>query len=346
MFNKANAAYVIVGRDNYLYETMYPYTYYGKDFIGAKAIDDYTKQLKAVQDSMLKKGKLLVVVLAPGKASFYPEYIPDKYKGPPAPSNYLYFREAMAMKGIKHIDFNKHFVEQKHKSKYPLYPQFGIHWSNYGSIIAFDSLTRFIEHEMKINLPDIEIKKINLSDELQNTDDDIIQGMNLLWWPKTFNMAYAETKVNNDSTKHKRVTLLSVADSFWWYIYSISLPSDVFRNHEFWFYNEAMYPQSFTSTQLVSQSDYFSKIRSFDVIVILHTESTLSRFGRGFVQMAYDTYCNPSENKEKIQQLKASIVATKPWYEEVARKAAIKGVSVDSMLTLDAIYVLTHPGNK
>ncbi len=34
--------------------------------------------------------------------------------------------------GINHIDFNSYFVQNKGKSKYPLYPQYGIHWSYCG----------------------------------------------------------------------------------------------------------------------------------------------------------------------------------------------------------------------
>jgi hypothetical protein len=346
LFGKSTAAFVVSGEDKYLYEIDYIKAYYGRDFIGAKKINDYIEKLKCVQDTLRKKNKLLLVALAPGKASYYPEYIPRKYHGSPAVSNYLYFREALKAKKLDHIDYNRHFVEQKHKSPYPLYPQYGIHWSSYGSIMAFDSLTRYIESKLNTDVPDLKIRGIELSDSLRNTDDDIIKGMNLLLERKSFPMAYMDYEVVYDSTKHKKPSLLVIADSFWWYIYSTSIPAATFSNHEFWFYNEAMYPQSFTSQVLVSETDYFARIRAFDVIVLLYTEATLARFGDGFVQMAYETYCKQTEFRQKLQNMKASIAATKEWYREIIRKAGERGISVDSMLTLDAIYVMGHPPEK
>jgi hypothetical protein len=328
LFRKATAAYVVVGHDNTLFETGYFDAYYGRDFI---------------QDTLARQNKLLLVILAPGKASYYPECIPQKYKDAPAVSNYLYFREALKKNALPHIDFNSHFVELKHKHKYPLYPKYGIHWSNYGSVIAFDSINRYVESRLHYDIPDLEIPAVHLSDSLRHTDNDIIKGMNLIWEPKPSPMAYPEYNVRNDTTKHKRPSMLLVGDSFWWHIYSTNIPSATFSDHEFWFYNEAMYPQSFTSPLFVSQTDYFKKIRSFDIIILLHSEATLKRFGNGFVRMAYETYCEKAVYREKMQQIKESIVGTKEWYQDVVNKASERGISVDSMLTLDAIYVLSNP---
>ncbi len=346
LFRKATAAYVVVGKDDYLYETGYFDAYYGRDFIGREKINKYIQQLKCIQDSLTAHNKLLLVVLAPGKASFYPEYIPHKYRGAPAVSNYLYFREALKANALTHIDFNRYFTLLKHDHKYPLYPQYGIHWSNYGSILAFDSISRYVESRLHCDLPDLEITGMQISDSLRHTDNDIIKGMNLLWEPKSFPMAYPQFNVRNDSSKHKRPSMLVVGDSFWWYIYSTNIPAATYSNHEFWFYNEAVYPQSFNSPLMVSQTDYFKKIRSYDVVILLHSEATLKRFGDGFVQMAYETYCERAEYRERIQQIKESIVGTTSWYKDVQDKAASRGISVDSMLTLDAIYVLSHPENK
>jgi hypothetical protein len=340
LFNKASAAYVVVGKNNYLFETGYFDAYYGRDFIGRKKIEAFTRQLRCVQDTLEKQGKMLLVVLAPGKASFYPEYIPSEYRSAPALSNYIYFRHVFRRSNLNHIDFNKYFIEQKYKSPYPLYPQFGIHWSNYGSIMAFDSIVKYAEHKLRTDLPDLDIGPLTMSDSLRHTDNDVIKGMNLIREPKSFAMAYPEFKVVYDSARHRKPRLLVVGDSFWWYMYSTKMPETVFSDLEFWFYNEAVYPASFNAQLNVKEINYFEKIRRADVILIMHSESTLARFGDGFVEMSYRTLCDPEVKDEKLQNMKAIIRATPEWYAEIVRKAAARKLSVDSMLTLDARYML------
>ena len=340
LFNKAHAKHVVIGKENYLYEIGYINSYYGKDFIGTEKINDYVKKLKQVQDSLEKQNKLIMVFLAPGKASFYPEYIPDSYKIKPLPSNYSCFAKSARELKLNIIDFNKYFTEQKNKSKYPLYPQFGIHWSAHASILAFDSILKSIEAKLKVDLPDLKINSVHFSDTLKFPDDDIIKGMNLLREPKTFRMVYADYKINYNKEQHKKINLLVVADSFWWYIYGTGLPNNTFASNRFWYYNEEMYPESSTEPTYVSQTDYYSEIREADVIIILQSESTLYKFGNGFVDMCYRTYCEPDKFKEQVQKMKGTIRATPPWFKTIQEKAEVRNITIDSMLTLDALFTL------
>ena len=101
--------------------------------------------MKFISDTLQKLNKQLLFVFAPGKASFYPEYIPDKYLTQKGITNYQIFLEGIKQRGINHIDFKKWFSDNKYKSKYPLYPQHGVHWSTYGTALVTDSLIKKIE---------------------------------------------------------------------------------------------------------------------------------------------------------------------------------------------------------
>lgn len=341
-FKKAHARYVVVGKENYLYETGYIDAYYGKDFVGEAEIKRKMAKLKQVQDSLQKQNKLLLLVFAPGKASFYPEYIPDNYKRRPDTSNFEVFAKHALTLRLNHINFRDYFISQKEKSPYPLYPQLGIHWSNYGSIMALDSMLTYMNE--KLNLPPHSklISYVQWLDTLQLPDNDVVRSMNLYKRPETFKMAYPVIRNLAENNKNKKLKLLTIADSFWWYIYSTGIPDQVFEKNSFWYYNEEVYPESFSSSLRVSETDYYSRIRESDVIVILYTESNLYKFGDGFVDMCYETFCAPDPQKENIQKMKASIRATPEWYEQVIKKADEKGITVDSMLTLDAIYTVNQ----
>src|SRR5690606_30484493 len=74
LFNNARANGVIVGEENYLFEESYIKAYVGSDFIGEQKIEEKIRKLKSINDTLNKKKIKLIVVFAPGKGSFYPEY--------------------------------------------------------------------------------------------------------------------------------------------------------------------------------------------------------------------------------------------------------------------------------
>lgn len=343
-FKKTNTSFLVVGKDNYLYETTYIDAYYGRDFIGQRKIDDYVKKLKIVQDTFWQRNKLVMVVFAPGKACYFPEYIPDNYKSPKTVTNYEGFSSSARKTGLNHIDFYDYFIRQKNKSPYPLYPQLGIHWSNYSIFKVFDSILSYSENKLNCDLPDLRITRIVTSDTLRSPDNDAVKSLNLMKDPKTFKMAYPEWIVEYNDAKHAKLNLLVISDSFWWSIYGAGLTQPAFASSSFWYYNKQMYPESNESSRYVTERDYTSRLHNMDIIIILHSESTLSRFGCGFVDMAYETIIHPGYKKERILEMKNRMIADTAWYKQIREKAGQKNITVDSMLTIDAIYMLdTQP---
>ena len=77
IYNEFSANGVVIGKDRYMYEESYIKTYYGLDFKGNDTLLVMAEKLKRLQNILHKQNKLLLVVLAPGKGYFYPEYIPN-----------------------------------------------------------------------------------------------------------------------------------------------------------------------------------------------------------------------------------------------------------------------------
>jgi hypothetical protein len=181
LFQKANVAKVVVGKGNFLYEDDYINAYYGNNFIGKEALQERFKKLKAVQELLKSKGITLVVVFAPGKGYFYPEFIPNSWKTEKKLSNYEFAKNLSDNFGLNYIDVNAWFRREKDISPYDLYPKTGIHWSNYGALLFTDSLRKHLESRDKINLREFVIDNVSFSDSLIEPDDDIGSAMNLLW---------------------------------------------------------------------------------------------------------------------------------------------------------------------
>jgi len=349
-FNKAKANGVIIGKKNYLYEENYIKAYYGTDFIGIESTTHRMQRLKYIQDTLSKLNKNLILIFAAGKGSFYPEYFPDSYKTKKGVTNYETHVKLAQKMGINFIDFNKYFIEHKNKSKYPLYPQYGNHWSYYGTCIVADSIIRYIEKKRKIDMPNLYWNGVDLC-QPKETDYDVADGMNILFKLKSFNMAYPNIQFESDSKKTKP-SVLVISDSFYWGMFGFGI-SNAFTNSHFWFYNQQIYPDSYQSPLETSQINLKEEIARHDVIIIMATEPTLPKLGWGFIENTYNLFKGEKKKivfdakfQTKMINLRNYIKSDKNWMENIKKKAALKKVSVDSMLTLDAIWLIQQEHKK
>ncbi len=286
IFKKAKAKGVVIGKKGFLFEEHYIDAYYGSDFIGVDSTEHRMTRLKYIQNRLSKLHKTLLIVFSPGKASFYPEYIPDNLKTIKRTTNYEEHLKLAKKFGINYIDFNKYFIDHKYNARYPLYPKHGIHWSYYGSSIAADSIVKYIERKRNIDMPDISWKKVKMA-EAKESDYDIGDGMNLLFRMKGEKLAYPVLQFESGEGKTKP-SLLVISDSFYWGMYSFGI-TRVFGKNHFWYYNKNVYPDCTKKPLETSQLNLKDEIMKHDVIMIMSTETTLKTMGWGFIENAYQT---------------------------------------------------------
>jgi hypothetical protein len=291
LFNKVKTAWVIVGKDNYLYEHNYIYAWYGADFIGHDSIAARMQKCKLLQDTLNSLGKQIILVFAPGKGSFYPEYIPKEYIQDKKTTNIEVYRQYIEKYHINHIDFHKYYIDNKDKYPYPLFPQYGIHWSHYCSCLATDSLVRYIEKLNHIEMPHIFWEKINMH-QPHYRDRDIADAMNLFFSPRTFDMAYPEIQFESAIGKTKP-SVLVIADSYYGTLFDIGLDS-LFSNHHWWYYNKDIYPEcspenshSWLTTDDINPHEEMLK---YDMIIILCTDANLPNLGWRFIEDEYNRF--------------------------------------------------------
>lgn len=292
LFNKLHANSVIVGKEEYLFEHNYIKAYYGTDFVGDSVITDKMEKLDTIQAYLNKLGKKICIVLAPGKASFFPEYIPDAYKQDQVgKTNYAGYLSSLKESNIPYIDFQNWFLEQKESSSYPLYAKGGIHWSRYGEVIAADSIITYIGELTHKNVPDLVIDNIEMSNKNKFTDYDIGEALNLLvnQGTSTYPMAYPNYHIKTDSNT-ENVKTLFVSDSFYWGMFNSGFASSLFGQGKFWFYNEQIYPDSYEASINVSEVDIIKRVEEHDVIVLMSTDANLYKFAYGFIDQLYDAY--------------------------------------------------------
>ncbi|MCC6691041.1 MAG: hypothetical protein IT235_05865 [Bacteroidia bacterium] len=337
LFNAAKANGVIVGKQNYLFEIGYINAYYGMDFIGMEKIDDNVKKLKQLSDTLKKMGKDLIIVFAPGKASYYPEYIPDKYKTNVTITNYSYYLKKIKENGLNNIDFNSYFVEKKKTSKYLLYPKTGIHWSMYGIFLVSDSLVKYIEKLRNIDMPEIKCSEVIYTDSIHPNDMDIERGMNLLFPISKPKMAYPVYKYNMQNKT--KPSVITVADSYYWSIYGTNMVKALFERPRYWYYFKEFYAaDSYMKT--IDVINFEDEINKNDIIILMATEANLAKFPWGFIEKMNEIYLSKDARERKIKKLIDQIVQSPEWFDKIKKSAIAKNISLDSMLRSNAIYMI------
>jgi hypothetical protein len=343
--DKIHSEKVVLGKNGMLYEDHYIVSYLGENFLGESKIDELTSKIKKLQDYFSQKNKTLLIILAPGKATFFPDLFPPLFDREKKRNNYEEFAAQFLSKGINTIDFNSWFKAKKGKTPFPLYTELGIHWTLYGSSLAFDSIVKYIEVKRNIDLPDYLIDKYESPDELRFPDDDIYRALNLTFNMKHVKASYPLIRVHNDSTK-TQPTLLTIGDSYWWNIYNTAVCGSVFKEGRFWYYNKEAFPESFTKQTFVETLDFKKVIEETDVITLCFTESTLITIGNGFIEKAYETFCKNSlsaeEKKIRIENLMKYIRNDKKWMEGIKTRSEKEKLPVDSIVFYDARWQVEH----
>ncbi|NQY09472.1 MAG: hypothetical protein HRT71_08150 [Flavobacteriales bacterium] len=361
LFDNARANQVVVGKDNYLYEENYIKAHLGRDFVGQKEIVERVRKLKKISEELKVNGIDLIVLLAPGKGSFYPEYIPDFYEPERKTiTNYEGYRDEMLDTKINILDFNQWFVDMKSTSPHPLYAKNGIHWSRYGEVLVADSIIGYIGNLRNVDMPELVVKSKVLSDSAQFSDDDIERGMNLLFDIPDLEMAYPVFKIEKSKTSNPKV--LTIADSYFWGIFNMSFSKKVFDKGKFWYYNKKIYPDSYEKSLKVKDVDIIEEVEKNDVVLIICTDANLHKFAFGFIDQLYDAYkANPAKKRtggkdsdkdkktakeNRIEYFVNAIKTSAEWLESVKEDAKEKNITLDEAIMSNAKYMVWQEGKK
>ena len=284
LFGEYQANGVIVGKDGYLFEEGYLLAASGQDYIGLDSINELVQSLALVQRDLKQSGKELLVCIAPGKGSYFPEKMPDEYRYHGSMGiNYPDFIRMLNAEKIPLFDVQDWFLKMKATAPYPLYPKTGIHWSSYGEYLVADSLIRNLAQLTNKDFPKMVLKKIEKSNTPRDRDDDIELGMNLLRNLPDFEMAYPQFEIKPLPKGKKAPKVLVIGDSFYYGMYNWGMMQHVFEGGEFWYYNHERLVPGKASSYLKDVKNYKALVKEFDVVVLLLTEANLPRFGFGMM---------------------------------------------------------------
>jgi hypothetical protein len=349
LFRKAKANGVIIGKEDYLYEIKYINAFRGAEDVSQTKVDSNLVMLKALQTKLKEKGIELVVIINPGKASFYPEFIPHEFPILSNRSYYSEYQKGLETQGIQHIDFGNWFREMKGQTPAPLFPKTGIHWSQYGATLAADSMVNYC---MKLFGKDMNEfgwnkKDLPLSTSMESVDDDIGLGMNLYWPIDVLPMSYPRVGVNDKygvsfGNRGIQPKVAVISDSYFFNLMQLPWAPDIFSELNFYFYNKQLHHLpggATTNTDVLSQ---MQDIEKSNVVFVMATECNMDKLGWGFISNAYKYFVmgeNIDSFESRVQKFKKNILSDEAWVKAIAEKAMQNKVPLDTMIMRDARYM-------
>ncbi|MDD4372399.1 MAG: hypothetical protein PHG67_00635 [Bacteroidales bacterium] len=346
LFDTINARGVIMGKEGYLFEMNYIKAYYGLDFVGDEKIAEDINKTIVVNNWLKENNKMLLVVLAPGKGSFFPEYIPDELKPESkGPTNYNAYYDELKKAQIAVIGGNHWFNAMKDTSRLALFPKSGIHWSYYGLGVIFDSVFKLMEDRLDREFINFEISDVKVTRRLKSPDRDLWEGMNILIPYKDYPMPYPEFKFEiTDSSKMPRV--ITVADSYYWQWFEGNYALKGFKENSFWYYNNQIYYPDDRSPKERALVSLMDTVVHTDVFLLLQTDANMDRFGFGFIDELYELLKDGGSanlaKQQAIAKIAENLRKNESMMEMIRDKALKRGLSIEEMIKLDAVWIYDH----
>lgn len=291
LFGKCHAGWDIKGGNGHLFQWPYVNAYYGIDYRGYEHLSTRARKLKAIQDTFTKMGKTLLVMYAPSKVTSYHEYLPYTHiRSAMLPTNHDTYVRLGDSLGINQVDIDQWFLAMKHTSKEPLFSKQGIHWTDYGAVLASDSLVRYIESHRNIKLYPPRWDSVEHTTDLRNGDNDLAVDLNLIFPYIKETMAYPVLYDPVPDSTRKKINIILLGDSFAQKLIYSGVISKISRQCEYWGYNKDAHDILTDAYAMMDAYDWKAALNKCDVFVLCYTTFNLQDMGQGFIENAFSHY--------------------------------------------------------
>ncbi|MBL7890563.1 MAG: hypothetical protein JNL24_13510 [Bacteroidia bacterium] len=336
LFKISKIQSVVVGKNGYLYVRNYIDAVNGNDFMGSAYINLQIEKAKVVDSILKQKNITLVFAIAPGKGSFFPEYIPDAHKtnNHPDSTNYACYKKAFAKSSLNFLDLREYFLKIKDTCRYPLFSKAGVHWSEYASYIAIDTFKNYLEQIQKISLNKVTIKDYNFEFPARPSDYDAANLMNTFSIIPHYKMSYFSFKYNF-APLSKTQKLLVVGDSYYSCIKETKIPYYIFDTVEYRLYNKP---------EMNKRND----AEKYSTILILGTDGTLNQYPYNFIDQLYEHYSSYDQNYKNLKlkefrmythKVLENIEKNKKWKNLMLKNAKKKNINPTEEFVNNAIWL-------
>ena len=320
--------------------------YGSEEYFKTKAQKDIEKTLVLI-DSLKQHNTAFLFVEAPSKTWVYPEYMPQEYQD--SIMSFCvqdYYTQLFKENGIPHIDFLSYFKSLKGQTKYPLYTRYGTHWAESTIPFVADSILSKIGSLIGQEMPHIVCVDENLTTKYSKQDGEIESLMNLLLPIRK--PAVPQPIMALSDTTLRKPDILVIADSYFIQLHESAF-ADAFDRCEYWKYNDEVITKNIEFLGKVKYyPDVYKVIDEVDLVMVITTSVYAYDYMFGFCETAQHAFVDrDAEGEElRIQNIIQNIKNTPEWFESVKQQAVERGIDLDEMLRLNAIYAIETDKQK
>lgn len=237
-------AQVVVGKDDWLYESAYVQSYaHPPSALSAADLDSFVSQLQTLQSLLAQRGAVLLLIVSPSKAELYPEYLPDEVaaqrKQFTGRRDYEALVERLKRQRVNFVDAPQLLRTWRDTSE-PLFSRTGTHWNYYGCFLVWREAIKTINACSSLHIPVPELEGIEY-DEPRGTDNDLGALLNVFVLPSgTPRVPYPLVQVAAQ-TPDQRPAFLFVGTSFSWTLTSAMFLSQSGAYCDLLYYNKTQY---------------------------------------------------------------------------------------------------------
>lgn len=313
-YRKTYAHDIVAGKHNWLYYEQNVNDYYGTEMYrwlpdastARETFDREARLMLKLRGVLQDYGIEFLMFMAPEKGFLYPEHLPDRQHDTNSINAREYYTAKFEENGFPYIEMTSWFQALKEADTLPysLISQTGAHWG-FSSVLAADSLLRFMETLKGKHLPQLAIGPFHESaDSTQNDDHDLEMNLNLLRKLRhPYDRLYdADVSVVTDSTV-KKPKVLFIGNSYLWRMHYYIPFDELFEQSEFWFYNSTAYSgPGYADQTPVADLDIIEKILDADYVVWFTTGNQMYKATYGFVERALMNFCVDDDKVNKTRE--------------------------------------------
>lgn len=313
-YRKTYAHDIVAGKHNWLYYEQNVNDYYGTEMYrwlpdastARETFDREARLMLKLRGILQDYGIEFLMFMAPEKGFLYPEHLPDRQHDTNSINAREYYTAKFEENGFPYIEMTSWFQALKEADTLPysLISQTGAHWG-FSSVLAADSLLRFMETLKGKHLPQLAIGPFHESaDSTQNDDHDLEMNLNLLRKLRhPYDRLYdADVSVVTDSTV-KKPKVLFIGNSYLWRMHYYIPFDELFEQSEFWFYNSTAYSgPGYADQTPVADLDIIEKILDADYVVWFTTGNQMYKATYGFVERALMNFCVDDDKVNKTRE--------------------------------------------
>ena len=283
LLNSIAAEDVLLAKDYNLHSLDYCKAYIGYKCCDHSLLEGKADTLSQLSNWLESQNKKLLILLPPGKARVMPEQLPDFFqKRATKATNWHQIQTYLDERGIAYMDFD--FLIDQHRQgvhSYPLYPQFGLHWSFYGLTVSADSIRSKLEQMLKRRLPEMKYQnQIEQRTDLMLTDEELLFAANLFYDLPKRPMPYPNIEYLQAENTTKP-NMLIIGDSFYNVFLEYGIQQGLFdSDSSFWYYFRSVRPQAGDARTL----DLAEEIAKRDVIILQAGELNIQSLGFGVLE--------------------------------------------------------------